>query len=129
MSIRDSWKQSQQPQLPFWPGDVFFEQLPFSSTSCNSFGSFRTFGTVVNQAEPCFPCAGGELEAKCLTCGKAATNAAAPVPNAVQNPGKQFENDFKHVAVHRDVKHVHFADVPADVQRFSLDAKDQAVLT
>ena len=54
-------------------------------------------------------------------------------PNAQCRVGKQFENDTKNVAVQRDVKHVHFADVPADVKVFSrdvnVDAKDQAVLS
>ena len=53
--------------------------------------------------------------------------------NAQCRVGKQFENDTKNVAVQRDVKHVHFADVPADVKVFSrdvnVDAKDQAVLS
>ena len=128
MSIHDLWQHVQQRQLS---DDVFFEQLPFSSTS---FGNFCHFGTVVNLAKPCIPYAGGELDATCMTSCKAATTAAAaPMLNAVQDPGEQFENDIKNIVVQHDVKHVHFADVPADVRVFNIDvnvdAKDQAVLS
>ena len=88
MSIHDSWQHVQQRQLPFWSGDVFFEQLPFSSTS------FGNFCTVVNPAKPCIPYAGGERGATCMTSCKAATTAAAaPMLNAMPGPGKQFENE------------------------------------